>query len=65
MNDTEKEIKETEIDCEIVHRKLDELNRVLLGLNAFGSLDLTDYRVIMSNLKGSFNYAPIDDEDED
>lgn len=63
MNDTQKEIKETEIDCETVHRKLDELNRLLLGLNAFGSLDLTDYRLIKDFLKGSFNYTPIDDED--
>ncbi|MBU0721794.1 hypothetical protein KJ877_10655 [bacterium] len=64
MNNTQKEIKETEIDCTTVHRKLDELNRVLLGLNAFGSLDLTDYRIILNNLKGSFNYAPIDDDEE-
>lgn len=63
MNDTKKEIKETEIDCTTVHRKLDELNRVLLGLNAFGSLSLTDYNVIMNYLKGSFNYAPVDDEE--
>jgi len=62
MNDTEKEIKETKIDCTTVHRKLDELYRVLLGLNAFGSLSLTDFNVIMNNLKGSFNYASIDDE---
>jgi len=62
MNDTQKDIKKTEIDCETVHRKLDELHRLLLGLNAFGSLELTDYNVILDNLKGSFNYIPLDDE---
>ncbi len=61
MNDTQKEIKKTEISSKTVHEKLDELRRLLLGLNAFGSLELTDYTVIMNYLKGSFNYAPIDE----
>jgi len=64
MNDTQKDIKKTEIDCETVHRKLDELHRLLLGLNAFGSLELTDYNVILDNLKGSFKYAPLDDNEK-
>jgi len=64
MNNTEKEIKETEIDCTTVHRKLDEFNRLLLGLNAFGSLSLTDYNIMMDYLNGSFNYAPIVEDDE-
>lgn len=63
MDDTQKDIKKTEIDCTTVHRKLDELHRVLLGLNAYGSLELTDYDVIMDYLKGSFNYTSIDDNE--
>ena len=63
MNDTQKEIKETEIDCSRVHQKLDELNRLLLGLNAYGSLELTDYNVILDYLNGSFNYAPVDHDE--
>jgi hypothetical protein len=63
MNDTQKDIKKTEIDCATVHRKLDEFNRLLLGLNAFGSLQLTDYNVMLDCLKGSFNYIPLDDNE--
>lgn len=63
MNNTQKDIKKTEIDCTAVHKKLDDLNRLLLGLNAFGSLELTDYNVIMDYLKGAFNFTPIDDEE--
>jgi len=63
MNDTKKEIKETQIDCTTVHQKLDELHRLLLGLNAYGSLDLTDLNIIMDCLHGSFNYTPLDDEE--
>lgn len=62
MNDTQNKIKEEEIDCTMVHRKLDEFHRVLLGLNAFGSLSLTDYNVMLDYLKGSFNYVPIDED---
>lgn len=65
MNDTQKEIKKTEIDCSRVHQKLDELNRLLLGLNAFGSLELTDYNVILDYLKGSFNYTPVDNNENE
>jgi len=63
MNDTQKEIKKTEISCKKLQQKLDELERLLCGLNAFGSLELTDYNVIMDYLKGSFNYAPVEDEE--
>lgn len=63
MDDTQKEIKKEEISCKEVHNKLDELNRLLLGLNAFGTLTLTDYKIIKNHLKGSFNYKPVDDED--
>lgn len=63
MNDTKKEIKETEIDCTRVHKKLDEFHRVILGLNAYGSLELTDFNVIMDYLKGAFNYAPVDNNE--
>lgn len=62
MNDTQKDIKETKIDVKTVHSKLDELHRLLLGLNAFGSLELTDYNIIIDYLKGSFKYAPKDDD---
>jgi len=64
MNDTQNNIKKTEIDCTTVHRKLDEFHRLLLGLNAFGSLELTDYNIMIDYLKGSFNYIPIDDDEE-
>jgi hypothetical protein len=64
MNDTQKKIKKLEIDCSRVHQKLDELNRLLLGLNAFGSLALTDYNIILDYLNGSFNYTPVDDDEE-
>ena len=63
MNNTENNIKDSEIDCTTVHRKLDEFNRLLLGLNAFGSLSLTDYNVMMDYLSGSFNYAPIEEDE--
>ena len=62
MNDTQNNIKDIAIDCSKVHQKLDELNRLLLGLNAFGSLDLTDYNVIMDYIQGSFNYTPVEDK---
>lgn len=62
MNDTQKDIKKTKIDVKVVHSKLDELHRLLLGLNAYGSLDLTDYNVILDYLKGSFDYAPINND---
>lgn len=62
MNDTQKDIKETKIDVKTVHSKLDELHRLLLGLNAYGSLDLTDYNIILDYLKGSFEYAPINND---
>lgn len=62
MNDTQKDIKKTKIDVKAVHSKLDELHRLLLGLNAYGSLDLTDYNIILDYLKGSFDYAPINND---
>lgn len=63
MNDTQKKIKKTKIDVKDVHEKLDELHRLLLGLNAFGSLDLIDLKIIMGTLKGSFKYTPTLGED--
>ncbi len=64
MNDTQNNIKKTEIDSATLEQKLDELNRLLLGLNAFGSLELTDYNIIINHLKGSFNYTPVDNHDD-
>jgi hypothetical protein len=64
MNSTQKDIKKREIECQKVHNKLNELHRLLLGLNAFGSLELTDYNLIMDYLKGSFKFTPIDNDKE-
>lgn len=63
MNDIKKEIKETEIDCSDLQNKLEDLNRLLSSLTAFGSLELTDYRLITNHLRGAFNYTFIDDEE--
>lgn len=63
MHDTQKEIKETEIERKVLERKLEELNRILLGLNAYGSLDLMDYQLITNHIRGAFNYTFIDDEE--
>ena len=60
MNDTQKKIKKTKIDSVKLHKKLDELDRLLLGLNAFGSLDLKDYKLISNYLKGSFGCVSVD-----
>ena len=51
---TEKEMKED------LQRRLEELDRLMLGLNAFGSLDLKDYNILVSFLKGSFDYVEKD-----
>ncbi|WP_428738894.1 hypothetical protein [Sulfurimonas sp.] len=64
MNDTQKEIKETKVELKTVHKELDKLHRLILGLNAYGSLDLTDYNLILDSLHTSFNYNPREDEDE-
>ena len=60
MNDTQKKIKKTKIDTETLHEKLEELDRLLLGLNAFGSLDLKDYKLISNYLKGLFGCVSVD-----
>ena len=56
MNDTQKKIKKTKIDSVTLHEKLDELDRLLLSLNAFGTLNTRDYQIISNYIKGSFNY---------
>jgi len=56
MNDTQKKIKKTKIDSATLHEKLDELDRLLLSLNAFGTLNTIDYQIISKYIKGSFNY---------
>ncbi|QFR49862.1 hypothetical protein FJR48_09025 [Sulfurimonas lithotrophica] len=61
MNDTQKDIKKTEINREDLEKKLEELNRILLGLNAFGSLELTDLHLISNYIRGAFNYKFLDD----
>jgi len=37
-----------------------EFEVLLLGMNAYGSLNLTEYKIIMNYLKGSFDYIPIE-----
>jgi hypothetical protein len=54
MNDTQKKIKKTKIDSVTLHEKLDELDRLLLSLNAFGTLNTRDYQIISNYIKGSF-----------
>jgi len=39
-----------------IQTKLEELDRLMLGLNAFGSLDLKDYNILIAFIKGSFDY---------
>jgi len=63
MNNTQKDIKNRVNDCKEIYKKLDELHRLLLGLNAFGSLKLKDYNIITDYIKGSFNYNPQDNND--
>ena len=63
MNDTQKKIKKTKMSSAKLHKKLAELDRLLLGLNAFGSLDLQDYKLITNYLKGSFGYVWVDAEE--
>lgn len=46
MNDT--------IKKEYLEKRLNDLHILLLGLNAYGTLDLTDLRVIENFLKGAF-----------
>jgi hypothetical protein len=62
MNDTQKKVKKTKtkIDSATLSEKLNELDRVLLGLNATGSLDLKDYTLITNYLKGSFGSVWVD-----
>lgn len=49
-----------EIDKKQIQKKLEGLDRLLLGLNAYGSLELGDYNLIVDYLRGAFNYAPVD-----
>jgi len=46
-----------------VNDNLEGLNRLLLGLNAYGSLELMDYKLITDYLRSSFDYKFIDDDD--
>jgi len=45
-----------------INDNLEGLNRLLLGLNAYGSLELMDYNLITDYLRQSFNYKFIDDD---
>ena len=65
MNDTQKKIKKRKMSYVTLHEKLAELDKLLLGLNAFGSLDLQDYKLITNYLKGSFGYVWVEDADAD
>lgn len=58
-----KELTVTEQHKKIIEN-LEGLDRLLLGLNAYGSLDLVDYKLITSYLRDAFNYKFIDDEEE-
>ena len=62
MNDTQKKIKKRKMSSIKLHEKLAELDRLLLGLNAFGSLDLKDYMLITNYLKCAFGYVWVDDK---
>lgn len=46
---------------ELIEKKLQGLDRLLLGLNAYGSLELGDYNLILDYLRGAFDYAPVDE----
>jgi hypothetical protein len=60
MNDTQRKIKKRKMSYSKLYEKLNELDRLLLGLNATGSLDLKDYKLITNHLKGSFGYVWVD-----
>lgn len=51
MNDTQKEFKSSNKGLD---KKIENLVKVLNGLNAYGSLDLDDYQIITDYLKGAF-----------
>lgn len=55
-------MEENNIDKQHIQKKLEGLDRLLLGLNAFGSLELGDYNLIVDYLRGAFDYAPVDHE---
>ncbi|MFT5835645.1 MAG: hypothetical protein ACI9RG_000538 [Sulfurimonas sp.] len=57
MNDTQKKIKTKKMNSLTLHEKLNELDRLLLGLNAFGTLDTKDYKVISNYIKGAFKHS--------
>jgi len=48
------------IEQKEIQSKLMEFEVLLLGMNAYGSLNLTEYKIIMNYLKGSFDYIPIE-----
>ncbi|MGD9969270.1 MAG: hypothetical protein AB7S65_02330 [Sulfuricurvum sp.] len=52
---------EINIDQDLITKKLQGLDRLLSGLNAYGSLELGDYNLIIDYLRGAFNYAPVDE----
>ena len=41
---------------EELEQKLNELLKVLLGLNAYGSLQLEDFKIIENQINASFDY---------
>lgn len=52
------------IDKKHIDKKLNGLERLLSSLTAFGSLELGDYNLIMDYLRGAFDYAPVDNDQE-
>jgi len=52
----------TEVNTkEDLQERLEEFDRLMLGLNAFGSLDIKDYNILVSFLKGVFDYKVCDE----
>lgn len=41
--------------------KFKDFELLLLGMNAYGSLNLTELRIIINYLKGSFGCIPLDE----
>lgn len=51
-----KKIKSKELQ-----EKLEELDRILLAFNALGTLNMPEYNILLSYLKGSFGYEELED----
>lgn len=56
MNDTKKPLNKPVSDCSEIESKLHNLLILLTGLNAYGSLSLSDYNLIEDYIKGAFGY---------